>query len=103
MIVNLSVFGEKKYWNYKDGNYCFQLTKQKINLPFNSRPRKEFGFGLDFQGETGGGWEDRPVLAFAYRCFLKQPFGWAFVEFNLHAVLSYCFFPVSWEIEKGKI
>lgn len=68
--------------------FGFAWQNKKINLPFKSQPRKEFEFGLNSQGETGGGWEDRAVLAFAYRCFLKQPFGWAFVEFNLHAVLS---------------
>lgn len=102
MIVNLRVFGEKQQWHCWDGNFCFQLTKQKINLPLKSRPRKEFGFGLDLQGETGGGWADRAVLAFAYRCFLKQPFGWAFVEFNLHPIVSSRFFPLSWETEEGK-
>lgn len=34
----------------------FLLGKtKKINLPFKSQPRKEFGFGLNSQGETGGG------------------------------------------------
>lgn len=28
---------------------------KKINPPFKSRPKKEFGFGLNSQGETGGG------------------------------------------------
>lgn len=79
------------------------MTKQKINLPFKSWPRKEFGFLLDFQGETGGGGGDGAVFAFAYWCFLKQAFGWAFVEFNLHAAISYISFQyLEQEIDKRK-
>lgn len=34
----------------------FLLGKtKKISLPFKSRPRKEFEFGLNSQGETGVG------------------------------------------------
>lgn len=35
--------------------FVFAWQNKKINLPFKSRPRKEFGFGLNSQGETGGG------------------------------------------------
>lgn len=42
----------------------------------------------------------RAVFAFAFRCFLKQALGRAFVECNLHAVLSSCFFSVSWAIDE---
>lgn len=33
----------------------FAWQNKKINLPFKSQPRKEFGFGLNSQGETEGG------------------------------------------------
>lgn len=35
--------------------FVFAWQNKKINLSFKSRPRKEFGFGLNSQGETGGG------------------------------------------------
>lgn len=35
--------------------FVFAWQNKKINLPFKSRPRKEFGFDLNSQGETEGG------------------------------------------------
>lgn len=35
--------------------FVFAWQNKKTNLPLKSQPRKEFGFGLNSQGETGGG------------------------------------------------